>query len=78
MKSNGVELNNGGAPMASTPRRRGLLLGAGVVGVAAIAARTLPTTTAEVAAVPAAKKVDDKTGYQETQHVLRYYETAKV
>jgi len=59
-------------------KRRGLLLGVGVAGAAAIAAKTLPVAPVEPA--PAADKpaADRAGGYQLTQHVLRYYETAKV
>jgi hypothetical protein len=79
MKSSGVDRTTPEAPSASTTKRRGLLLGAGVAGAAALAARALPGATAEVVAAPAAKTVaDKKAGYQVTQHVLRYYETTKV
>jgi hypothetical protein len=65
--------------IAATPtRRRGLLLGAGVAGVAVVAVKALPTAPAEVAAAPVKAAVDEKAGYQLTQHVLRYYETTKV
>ncbi|WP_372528511.1 formate dehydrogenase [Piscinibacter sp.] len=59
-------------------KRRGLLLGAGVAGVAALAVKSLPVAPTE--ATPAAVKpaADSAGGYQLTQHVLRYYETAKV
>jgi len=64
---------SGGAPT----KRRGLLLGAGVAGAAALAAKALPTASTEVVAEPQPAR-DDKGGYQLTQHVLRYYETTKV
>lgn len=79
MKSSGVDKRVPEASGASVTKRRGLLLGAGVAGAAALAARALPNATAEVAAVPAAKTLPDgKAGYQLSQHVLRYYETTKV
>ena len=57
--------------------RRGLLLGAGVAGAAAVAAggvhRAL-VADAVPAAAPAATK---GTGYRLTPHVLRYYETTQ-
>jgi len=67
------------SPQASPPaKRRSLLLGAGVAGVAAIAAKTLPVAPEAAAAASPKRPVDDKGGYQLTQHVLRYYETTKV
>ncbi|KNZ32011.1 MAG: hypothetical protein AD742_14375 [Methylibium sp. NZG] len=59
--------------------RRSLVAGAGVAGAAAVAAYSLRTGAVAPAAVPvtaAAQQGGD--GYQVTQHVLRYYETAKV
>jgi hypothetical protein len=69
-----------GVPSAAPAKRRGLLFGAGLAGIAAIAAKTLPVAPAEVTALPGAKAlpVTDEGGYQLTQHVLRYYETTKV
>ena len=70
------------APEARAPaptKRRSLLLGAGVAGVAAIAAKTLPGAAPQaVAAAPLKPLPDTAAGYQLTQHVLRYYETTKV
>ena len=59
-------------------KRRGMLLGAGVAGAAALAVKALPGA-APVAAVTVAAKavVDSAGGYQLTPHVLRYYETAR-
>ena len=59
-------------------KRRGLLLGAGVAGAAALAAKTLPVAPVEPAPTAAKPAADPAGGYQLTQHVLRYYETAKV
>ncbi len=79
MKSSAVDRTNAdGAPGGSPARRRSLLLGAGVAGAALIAAKTVPSATTQVVAAPAKPMPDDKAGYQLTQHVLRYYETAKV
>jgi len=68
-------------PEGSAPaptKRRSLLIGAGVAGAAAIAAKTLPVAP-EAVATPALKPLPDTAaGYQLTQHVLRYYETTKV
>jgi hypothetical protein len=80
MKSSAADRTPAEAPRASTnpTRRRGLLLGAGAAGAALVAAKALPTAPAEVAAAAAKPALDDKGGYQLTQHVLRYYETTKV
>jgi hypothetical protein len=72
-----------GGPKAADPRtatRRNLLVGAGVAGAAALAAKTLPIAPATAPeALAAAKPAPDPAGgYQLTQHVLRYYQTAKV
>jgi nitrous oxide reductase len=61
-------------------QRRGMLLGTGVAAIAGVAAavtaRTLPATEpTPAAAVP---KDTSAEGYRLTQHVLRYYETARV
>lgn len=61
--------------------RRGLLIGAGAAGVAAVAATRLvpaaaPVEVAAVAAAPLA--AEERLGYRLTPHVLRYYQTAKV
>jgi hypothetical protein len=60
-------------------KRRGLLIGASVAGVGAIAAKALPPAAPEAAALAltAPKAVDSSGGYQVTAHVLRYYETAR-
>jgi hypothetical protein len=59
-------------------KRRGLLLGAGAAGAAALAARALPGAAPVAnAAVAAQAAVDTAGGYQLTPHVLRYYETAR-
>ena len=58
-------------------QRRGLLIGVGVAGAAAVAAKTLPVApTAVASAVPG--PAAGTAGYQLTPHVLRYYETTKV
>lgn len=67
------------APKGQPATRRGLLVGAGVAGAAAVAAKLLPGQPASEAVVAAAPKVlpDQQSGYQLTQHVLRYYETTR-
>ena len=59
-------------------KRRGLLRGVGAAGAAVLAAKALPSAPTEAVAVAAKPAADEKAGYQLTQHVLRYYETAKV
>jgi len=76
MKSNAVDRTP--AEPSGTPKRRSLLLGAGVAGAAALAAKALPVAPEAPAAAPAKGTPDTKGGYQLTQHVLRYYETTKV
>lgn len=78
MKPSSSETDSTVVPAA--PKRRGMLLGAGVAAaagaVAVVGARTLQTPRAEpAAAVPKGAEAD---GYRLSQHVLRYYETAKV
>ena len=64
---------------ASPLKRRGLLIGAGAAGAALLAAKALPGTAPAVstATVTAKKVVDTSGGYQVTDHVLRYYDTAR-
>ena len=67
-------------PHATTPAtRRGLVIGAGVAGAAALAAKVMPGQAVATAAAATAAKpaVDTAGGYQLTQHVLRYYETTR-
>ena len=67
------------AAETATKWRRGLLLGVGVVGAAALAAKALPVAPTKVATATQPKPTPDESGgYQETQHVLRYYETTRV
>ena len=67
-----------GTPAAGVGRRN-LVVGAGAAGAAAVGAYSLRTggvATPAPVATAAAQQAGD--GYQVTQHVLRYYETAKV
>jgi len=59
------------------PGRRGLLLGAGAVGAAAVAASALHRGVIAEATVVAAPAAAEGGGYRLTPHVLRYYETTK-
>ena len=69
------------APLAGEqpPRiaRRGLLLGAGVAGAAAVAAGGLHRAMVAEPGVAAAPAAAEGAGYRLTPHVLRYYETTK-
>ena len=59
-------------------KRRGVLLGAGAAGVAALAVKALPGAAPVAAPLVATKTiVGGAAGYQLTPHVLRYYETAR-
>jgi hypothetical protein len=59
--------------------RRTLFAGAGTAGALAAVAAVLPKAPAEPAPVATAGQAEpDKGGYQVTQHVLRYYQTARV
>ena len=64
---------------ANPLKRRGLLIGAGAAGAAVLAAKALPgvAPVASTAAVAAKKVIDTSGGYQVSEHVLRYYETAR-
>ena len=57
--------------------RRGVVLGAGVVGAAALAGHALLRTGVEAPAAGAAVAAGQAEGYRLTPHVLRYYETTK-
>jgi len=59
--------------------RRGVVVGAGVVGAAALAGNALLRSgfEAPAAAAGAAAAVAQAEGYRLTPHVLRYYETTK-
>jgi hypothetical protein len=58
--------------------RRGLVVGTGVAGVAAVAAHALLRSGVETpVAAAATKAAADGAGYRATPHVLRYYETTK-
>jgi len=68
-------------PKTSVPlTRRRVFAGAGTVGALAAAAAVLPLakTAAPTLTTAATTAPDDKGGYQLTEHVLRYYQTARV
>ena len=61
-------------------RRRQLIAGAGTVGALAAGAALLPTSQQPASQASQAGKpapADAQSGYQVTQHVLRYYQTAR-
>ena len=60
--------------------RRTLFAGAGTVGALAAAAALLPKTPAAVPTAVAAAVTPPAAegGYQLTEHVLRYYQTARI
>lgn len=64
---------------AHPQKRRALLIGMGAAGAAAVAVKALPDVAPQ--AVPAASAArlaaDTASGYQESPHVLRYYETTR-
>ena len=66
--------------MKTVDKRRAFLstVGASAVAVGAVAAlgSGKPQVVAEAAGVPADKQAESKKGYQLTEHVRRYYETA--
>lgn len=66
---------------SAAPTRRHLLAGLGAAGAAGVAVTALPLAkTAAPAAAPEALAAAPEAGggYQLSQHVLRYYQTAKV
>lgn len=77
-KDAGAAIGGPGASMK--PSRRGLMVGAGAASAVVVVSGVLRTGTSPVAASPAVPGAATPSGdgYQVTQHVLRYYETAKV
>ena len=74
-----IKATDPGASAAANPlKRRGLLLGAGAAGAAALAVKALPgAAPAATAAVVPKAAADTAAGYRLTPHVLRYYETTQ-
>lgn len=58
--------------------RRTVFAGVGVAGAAAAAAAVLPGAVRPAAPVAAAAPQPAGSGYQLTEHVKRYYQTARV
>jgi hypothetical protein len=74
-------------PQASKPgpsnpeqrsKRRGVLLGAAAIGAGALAARVLPGGASDAVSTTPKHETDTATGYRESEHVLRYYETTRI
>ena len=68
------------APEGTRLDRRGLVVGAGLAAGAALAAAALHRRAVEAAPVAFAKTAPAPApadGYQETEHVLRYYQTTR-
>jgi cysteine synthase len=66
------------APAAGALSRRTLFAGAGTAGTLAAVVALLPKATPPVAAVVATAPAVADGGYQLTEHVQRYYQTARV
>jgi hypothetical protein len=66
------------SPASSPLKRRGLILGAGAAGAAALAAKALPESPAQAVTATVVADAGAGQGYRLTPHVLRYYQTAKV
>lgn len=79
MKSTSISAPSDTPPAGGVRRdRRGLVVGAGVAGVAAVAAQALVRGGVPVPAAGAAGAVvPDGEGYRLTPHVQRYYDTTK-
>lgn len=65
-------------PAAEALSRRRLFAGAGAVGAVAAAAAVLPLSKSLSPVVAQAAPPAEKAGYQLTDHVRRYYQTARV
>jgi len=66
------------APAGAQLDRRDLVVGAGVAAAAALAAAALHRQAVQTPVASTAKAAPPPAdGYQETEHVLRYYQTAR-
>ncbi len=64
-------------PAAHPLKRRGLLIGMGAAGAAAVAVKALPDAAPQAEPAATVASQAEAGGYQASQHVLRYYETAR-
>jgi hypothetical protein len=80
MKHPPREPDSKSSSQASQLKRRHMLLGTGVAAVAGVAAAVTARTLQGPAPEPAALATQDANadGYRLSEHVLRYYETARV
>ena len=58
--------------------RRNVFVGAGAAGALAVVAGVAPRVSEQAAKVPKTDVASKDGGYQETQHVLQYYQTARI
>jgi len=79
MKTRTLDQPAAAAPRAGSTGRRRVLAGAGLAGAAAVAAQVLPgaAPAAPDAARTATAPPDTSAGYRLSEHVRRYYETAR-
>ena len=78
MKSQSVKSTVQPDAAANKVDRRGVVIGAGMAGAAALAGHALLRSGVEAPASAAGAVAADKAeGYRLTPHVLRYYETTK-
>ena len=68
----------GGSTAQPDNKRRNFLIGAGLGGVGAAAALAGGVAGVKPEAKPAVEPVADAKGYQETEHVRRYYGTTRI
>lgn len=68
---------NESKPVSKLSRRQAVAAGAGV-GALAAAAIAVPLVRREAEPAAAVAQPARKSGYQVTQHVLRYYETTRI
>jgi hypothetical protein len=64
-------------PAAHPLKRRGLLIGMGAAGAAAVAVKALPDAAPQAEPVASGVPQAAAGGYQASEHVMRYYETAR-
>jgi hypothetical protein len=65
-------------PWSPALNRRNALLGAGAAGALATAVAVMPKAPAPAQATAQAGTADAPSGYQLTDHVKRYYATARI
>ena len=68
-------MNKSSSPALS---RRGMLVGAGVAGAAAVAVTAVPQSLKAPPVATTPETTPEQGGYRLSAHVMRYYQTAKV